>query len=870
MAEYTRNDYLAGLQKANDAQDADAIKYFESKLRELDLFEGKQRAEEANDMGGVEYFNKKIEEETGFGDTGLGGDALIFNKLHLNKDYTNSLISYYSEEGNRPKRSKSNMRVDKMYNKNGKFIGNQKDIDFLKEKNFEYWNATMLNILQMGNTALEIMNSDDAEKDTIKNLFEVYERTKITGKGSRSGFEQAKDAWHILYDPTTWLGGSFLMKPAQKAASRKAIMLALTKGGEKAKVKGFQNTLELARKIKNKEASLETKKLLSTLGIIEGQREIGKRAKLTLHKKLMQKGLSREEANFIVKKTARKTARRSAVIGSAYTGGWDAAIQTGLQNQLDPEREYSATQTAVATGLGAGLGYAIPGAARFAGKVLKAPGAIVTKGLPKTVARIRDPAGIIRDPIARALGGKKAARSGVAEQAEKSFGSKTGQGPDVTADDMVLNLNEAKEQGFNKLKNEYTELGLLEEPGQTFLTSQLKAIERNINGKGSELGVQEPIGDLSYVIQKLNANEIDASKALRDFRRIIGEQYGKAISKKTADKDILKGYNTKIRNLFTKQAEKVGKGKEAKRVDQRFGEWIEAVNDKKMLNILDKSSTARAEVARAINSRNSSLINEHITNINKIAKFSNSPSETKRIHMDALRELTSENLFAGQNATTFKRYLSNRDGIHVLKQIYPRNSNEIDHLAKIMKNSERGGTVGMFAMRLMTAAVAGTYGFGVGGPVGSALIGGSGYIIVEKLLNSRAFQNMAMKTFSKDPVKNLTQAAATFKLVRKMFPKLNPDTTNEVMNIILGGSMWGALLANDENLRSKMRGGIKFAGDTGGDVMKFLMGTSWGQKAKQTGESLDSLSRKLGVENLPGYEQDSFSKFVDEPSFFNQ
>ena len=127
-----------------------------------------------------------------------------------------------------------------------------------------------------------------------------------------------------------------------------------------------------------------------------------------------------------------------------------------------------------------------------------------------------------------------------------------------------------------------------------------------------------------------------------------------------------------------------------------------------------------------------------------------------------------------------------------------------------------------------------------------------------------------MKTFSKDPVKNLTQAAATFKLVRKMFPKLNPDTTNEVMNIILGGSMWGALLANDENLRSKMRGGIKFAGDTGGDVMKFLMGTSWGQKAKQTGESLDSLSRKLGVENLPGYEQDSFSKFVDEPSFFNQ
>ena len=108
----------------------------------------------------------------------------------------------------------------------------------------------------MGNTALELSGMSDGEKDVAKTLYETYEKTKITGEGSRSGFQQMKDAWHILYDPTTWMGGKFLMGPAQKAATRKGIMLALSKGKDKAVLKSQPEKLAVARKLKEAESFL--------------------------------------------------------------------------------------------------------------------------------------------------------------------------------------------------------------------------------------------------------------------------------------------------------------------------------------------------------------------------------------------------------------------------------------------------------------------------------------------------------------------------------------------------------------------------------------------------------------------------------------
>jgi hypothetical protein len=233
--------------------------------------------------------------------------------------------------------------------------------------------------------------------------------------------------------------------------------------------------------------------------------------------------------------------------------------------------------------------------------------------------------------------------------------------------------------------------------------------------------------------------------------------------------------------------------------------------------------------------------------------------------MDSLRDVANEIMFSGQTATTFKRYLSNKDGIGILKQIYPRLTDEVDYLAKIQRNAESGGTVGMFAMRLMTTAVAGIYGFGIAGPMGSALVGGTGYIIVEKMLSSKVFQRMAMKTFSKEPTRNASQLLATARWFQKRFPKLSPDEVNRIGNIVFGGSLWGYVLSESDNLNGKIRGGIKFAGDTGQDVLNFLTQENTRQT---TSEDLDQVARDLGVTNLPGYQDNTFSEFQQNPSLY--
>ena len=173
----------------------------------------------------------------------------------------------------------------------------------------------------------------------------------------------------------------------------------------------------------------------------------------------------------------------------------------------------------------------------------------------------------------------------------------------------------------------------------------------------------------------------------------------------------------------------------------------------------------------------------------------------------------------------------------------------------------------MFAMRLMTTAVAGVYGFGVGGPLGSAIVGGSGYIVVEKMLASKAFQKMAMKTFRKQPTKNPSQLLATAKWFQKRFPNLSEEEVNKMGNIVFGGSLWGYVLSETDNLNGKIRGGIKFTGDTGKDVINFLTQES---TRSETSQGLDQVAQQLGVTNLPGFKDNSVSSFQQSPSWLNQ
>jgi len=909
MAEYTKEDYLRKLEMARNAQDLEAVQHFENKIKEIDatekLFNQKSQAIANKDDEAIAHFNKRIQNETKFGDTGLSGGDLIFENLNRYEGYNDALISYYSKENNRPRFG----NVDAMYDRNGNWIGNEDDLKALKEKNFEYWNATTLNVLQMGETALELSKMSDGEKDVAKTLYETYEKTKITGEGSRNGFEQMKDAWHLIYDPTTWMGGKWLMSPIQKAATRKGIMLALTKG-RKAPIKNKADRVKLKLKLREGERTRDyAKKTSKFVGprtaedealhaakVIASQRATADRAKFSLKKKLLQDGLSQQEANAVLKAAGKSVTRRSAALGAGYTGSWDAGLQTGIQNQLDPEREFSWMQSGAATGLGAAFGGAIPKAGKFASWAVQKPGSIMQNTIPKTWDRLRDPLSIIRDPIVKSLGGKKAARVGVAEEAEAGFRSQTSKGSAEAAEDAVANLQRAKSEGFDRFDDEYKKLGnlesktdpmgedvirksedewfsFLENPTDTLLTRQLKDLRKSINEVNSPARAKDPIYSLDFILKQIETGNLTPTQALREFRKEIRGASKKANESGATDRRNLKVAKDRVQDLFTSSAKRAGKEAEAAKVDARFSEFAKTTTDPKITSLTSKASDTQRQMKAAISAGNSSLIREHLKNIKTISKFSDTPAATYERHMDALRDVANEIMFSGQTATTFKRYLSNKDGIGILKQIYPRLDEEITRLAKIQRNAEAGGTVGMFAMRLMTTAVASIYGFGIAGPMGSALVGGSGYIIVEKMLSSKTFQKMAMKTFSKEPTRNASQLLATAKWFQKRFPKLSPDEVNKIGNIVFGGSLWAYVLSESDDLNGKIRGGIKFAGDTGQDVLNFLSQEgigNYGGPRRQTSENLDQVAQQLGVTNLPGFKDNAASSFQQSPSWFNQ
>lgn len=133
--------------------------------------------------------------------------GLIFNKLDQNEQYMQDLKDDYKDrEGT-------------------EFEG---DANELKEENFEYWNSTLLNELSMGDTVYDISQMDDKQKTRTLRMFQTYDKTNMTGEGSRAGWEQFKDAGSLLWAPTTWVGGKFIAGGAQHLAGRTGIQKLLS------------------------------------------------------------------------------------------------------------------------------------------------------------------------------------------------------------------------------------------------------------------------------------------------------------------------------------------------------------------------------------------------------------------------------------------------------------------------------------------------------------------------------------------------------------------------------------------------------------------------------------------------------------------
>ena len=154
MAEYTIQELEQKFMNAHSAGDTRAAKLLKNMIVAQDTGSApKQKTWESDDGG------------------------LIFDKLDQDDQYTQDLKDTYKDrEG-----------VD--------FDG---DVNELKEQDFEYWNSTLLNELSLADTAYDISQMDDKQKERTNRMFNTYNNTNITGEGSRALLEQFKDAGSLL------------------------------------------------------------------------------------------------------------------------------------------------------------------------------------------------------------------------------------------------------------------------------------------------------------------------------------------------------------------------------------------------------------------------------------------------------------------------------------------------------------------------------------------------------------------------------------------------------------------------------------------------------------------------------------------------
>tara|TARA_R110000751_G_scaffold307792_1_gene431613 strand:- start:40 stop:3786 length:3747 start_codon:yes stop_codon:yes gene_type:complete len=197
-----------------------------------------------------------------------------------------------------------------------KFEGNDQDLQDLQEESFEDFNGATNNELLLAKKAIEIGAMTDEGRGVEDTLYNAWTRTAVTGEGSRSLFEQAKDAGDLLWAPSTWLAGKFISGPAMR-------------GG----------------------------------------------AKLLLTKALA--GTATEAQKVVAKKALRSSVVRGAGAGAVYGGGFDAGEQTGIAMNLNDDVEYDPTRTVLTAGVGAVIGGAVGGiiplgAATFGRKAAKA------------------------------------------------------------------------------------------------------------------------------------------------------------------------------------------------------------------------------------------------------------------------------------------------------------------------------------------------------------------------------------------------------------------------------------------------------------------------------------------------------------------
>lgn len=507
--------------------------------------------------------------------------------------------------------------------------------------------------------------------------------------------------------------------------------------------------------------------------------------------KFIAGGAMRMGAQQGIKKLLSGTAARSGLVAGGIVGAHDAGIQLGVEGQLDEDKEFDWKRAALSTGMGLGLGAAAPVAIKGAGKLISGTGKAVT-GTAEAIASPIQTARAIKGAAIKTGGGGEAAREGVAREAKEQLDAAVGTGgKEEAAGSLNESLNEVIAAGKTKFTNQYDELGEIDVSGIQ--------VQKLVNQLHNKSGVSK-IGNLDSTIEAMIGGELTPTQALRKVRSTLGKESNRAargVGPNISSDQILNNFYKQSRSLFTSAAKKAGKGSQAKKLDKDYSDFLKIRGDRTIINATKDTSAATRKLVNTISSKDPHKVDEFIKQMNDLGRLSGD-STFGRLQKENLQKALHEHLFTGQNSAALKRFLGDKSGVKVLQKVYGdvMDKQAWQGYADILENAADHGGLGV----LMTRILAGGAGAVTGGPFGAV----GGYVAINALMKSKAFQKQAMKVFSNNPKKKKQGLGAIAKFMEAK--GIDGPTRKKIQDLLvgsatIGGSVYAAKDSTDVSYR---------------------------------------------------------------------
>ena len=489
-------------------------------------------------------------------------------------------------------------------------------------------------------------------------------------------------------------------------------------------------------------------------------------------------------------------AKRSGLVAGGIVGVHDAGIQLGVEGQLDEDKEFDWKRAALSTGMGLTLGAAAPLAIKGAGKLISGTGKAVT-GTAKAIASPIQSVQALKGAAIKTGGGGEAAREGVAREAKEILDNAVGTGgKEEAASGLNDNLNRVISKGKIRFTKKYDELGEIK-----VTQTQIKKLVKDLHAKP---GVSK-IGNLQNTIDAMVGKELTPTQALRKIRSTLGKESNRAlrgVGPNISSDQVLNNFYKQSRNLFTASAKKAGKGNAAKKLDKDYSDFLRIRADRTIINATEDSSAATRKLVNTISSKDPHKVDEFIKQMDKLGTLSGDAAFGKAQKAN-LQMALHEHLFTGTNAAPLKRFLGDKSGVKVLQKVYGdvMDKQAWQGYADILENAADHGGLGV----LMTRILAGGAGAFTGGPFGAV----GGYVAINALMKSKAFQRQAMKVFSNNPKKKEQGLGAIAKIMESK--GIDGPTRKKIQDLLVGSATIGGLgyTAKDATDTEMVKQGLK-------------------------------------------------------------